>query len=218
MAISINYSYDYYLRNIYSSNRAARKAGNRPSMKNKDLVQADSNAMKKITEKLRSIEYSSDNAKEILNDVKLFTETYNNLLESSGSSTSEELTKLKKQITKLTKENRAELEELGFSISASGKLSLDKTKFGKSSPSKIERFFGKNSDYMNTIRSYSIRAKRTARRVIDPMESIEENTKPSTANNPASVSSAQNAALANAELLSSLLENPENGSSFDAKG
>ena len=216
MATTINYSYDYYLRSIYSSNRDARKAGNRVSMKNKDLLQADSDAMRKISEKLRNIEYSSDNATEILDNVKLFVETYNNLIDSTSSSDSENITKLKKQITNFTKENREELEELGLSISASGKLSLDKTKFGSCSPSKIERFFGSNSEYMDTIRNYSIQTKRTAGRILDSTDMETENKKKTS--NPTETIPGANTAMNDAELLNSLLEHPENGSSFDAKG
>lgn len=216
MATIINYSHDYYLRSIYSSNRDARKSGIRESLKNKDLLLADSDAMRKISEKLRNIEYSSDNATEVLDNVKLFMETYNNLMDSTGSSDLENITKLKKQISNFTKGNKEELEELGFSINASGKLSMDKTKFGSCSPSKIERFFGNNSDYMSTIRSYSLQTKRAARRIIDPMD-IEEETKKNT-QNPTGTIPGANTALNDAELLNSLLEHPENGSSFDAKG
>lgn len=216
MATIINYSHDYYLRSIYSSNRDARKSGIRESLKNKDLLQADSDAMKKISEKLRNIEYSSDNAAEVMDNVKVFMETYNNLMDSTGSSDLENIKTLKKQISNFTKENKEELEELGFSINASGKLSLDKTKFGKCSPSKIERFFGSDSEYMNTIRSYSIQTKRAARRIIDPIDMEAESKKKATS--PAGTVPPANAAMNDAELLNSLLEHPENGSSFDAKG
>lgn len=216
MELAIRYSYDYHLRNIYSSNRDARKSGSRESLQNKDLVIADSDAMKKITAKLRDLDYSSDNALNILDNVKLFMETYNNLIDSTGSSDAENITKLKKQITNFTKENKTELEELGFSISASGKLSFDKTKFGSCSPSKIERFFGSDSEYMQTLRSYSIQTRRAARRVIDPMDLENESTKKKTASTE-SIPGA-NAGMNDAELLNSLLENPENGSSFDTRG
>lgn len=204
MATTIQYSYDYYLRNIYSSNRSACKSENRTTMNNKDLVQADSDAMKKITEKLRGLEYSSDNATDILNSVKIFVETYNNLIESTGENGSEEMTRLKNQITKLTKNNKDELESLGISISASGKLTLNKTTFGECSPSKIKRFFGKDSDYISSIRTYSIQTKRLARRQIDPTTNTKTKTLTDSIND------------ADTELLESLLNNPENGSTFDA--
>lgn len=208
MSTSINYSYDYYLRNLYSSNRFARKAENRPTLTNKDLIQADSDAARKITEKLRDLEYSSDNASEVLTNVKLFVETYNNLVESTGSSDSDSINKLKRQITQLTKDNKDELESLGITISASGKLSLDKSKFGECSPSKIQRFFGKDSEFMTSIRSYSGQTKRAARRLVeDQSEELNQSKKKDTDGD-----------ASEAELLESLLANPETGGSFDAKG
>lgn len=206
MSTSINY--DYYLRNLYSSNRFARKPENRTTLKNKDLIQADSDAVKKITEKLKDLDYSSDNASEVLTDVKMFVETYNNLVESTGSSDSDSINKLKRQITQLTKENKDELESLGISINSTGKLSLDKSKFGECSPSKIERFFGKDSEFINSIRSYSHLAKRSARRLVeDQTEELNQSQKKTT-----------DANAAEAELLESLLANPETSGSFDAKG
>lgn len=206
MATSINY--DYYLRNLYSSNRFARKSENRPTLKNKDLIQADSDAVKKVTEKLKKLEYSSDNASEVLTDVKTFIETYNNLVESTGSSDSDSINKLKRQITQLTKDNKDELESLGISINSSGKLSLDKSKFGECSPSKIERFFGKDSEFMTSIRSYSQQTKRAARRMVE--DQSEELNQSKNINNSTDASEA--------ELLETLLANPETTGSFDAKG
>lgn len=209
MSTTINYSYDYYLRNAYSSNRNARKSENRPTMNSKDLIQADSDAVKKITEKLRELEYSSDNASEILTNAKMFVETYNNLVESTGSSTSDSIDKIKSKITQLSKNNKDELESLGITMNASGKLSLDKSKFGECSPSKIERFFGRDSDFMDTVRSYSMQAKRSARRLVEEQNNEEGNqTKKITPNTTAN---------AEAELLESLLAHPETNGTFDAK-
>lgn len=208
MSTTINYSYDYYLRNLYSSNRFARKAENRSGMKSKELIQADSDAARKITEKLKDLEYSSDNATEILTNTKMFIETYNNLMESTGSSDSDNIDKLRTQMKQFTKNNKDELESLGISINSTGKLSLDKTKFGACSPSKIERFFGKDSEFMDSVRNYSLKTKRAARRLVEPV--VEEETKKAKLANPAAAS--------DAELLESLLEHPESNGSFDAKG
>lgn len=54
--VATTYSYDFYLRGIYSSNRGARKAERRSSMQNSELTKADSSAMKKIIEQLRQLE------------------------------------------------------------------------------------------------------------------------------------------------------------------
>lgn len=205
MSTSINYSYDYYLRNAYSSNRFARKSDNRATMNSKDLIKADSDAIKKVTEKLRDLEYSSDNASEILTNVKMFIQTYNNLTESTGSSDSDNIARLKSQFSHFTKNYKDELESLGISINATGKLTLDKTKFGECSPSKIERFFGKDSDFMSTIRDYAVKSKRQAHRLLEPVTKDMTKSKKDTT------------AAAEAELLDSLLDFPETTGSFDAK-
>lgn len=204
MSTTVNYSYDYFLRNAYSSNRFARKSENRASINSKDLIRADSDAVRKVTEKLRDLEYSSDNASEILTNVKMFIETYNNLAQSTGDSDSDSITKLKSQLSHFTKDHKDELESLGISINATGKLTLDKAKFGESSPSKIERFFGKESDFMSTVRSYALKAKRQANRLIEPA--------------PEEPAKKENTSTeAEAELLESLLEHPETTGIFDAK-
>ncbi|MDE6568113.1 MAG: flagellar filament capping protein FliD, partial [Lachnospiraceae bacterium] len=144
----------------------------------------------------------------VLTNVKMFVETYNNLAESTGSSDSDSINKLKRQITMLTKDNRDELESLGITINSSGKLSLDKSKFGQCSPSKIERFFGKDSEFMSSIRSYSQQTKRAARRLVE--DQSEELNQSKNITNSADASEA--------ELLESLLANPETTGSFDARG
>lgn len=165
-----NYSYDFYLRNIYSSNRFARKSGNRETMLPRDLVKADSSALDKITQQVRSLEYSSDNGTEVLNSAKLFVQTYNNALESTDQSESEQVARLRKQMKNLTKEQKDALEEIGISIGASGKLTLDKKEFAESSPSKIENVFGKDSSFTASLSSIAKKIKRTIQRTPLPTQ------------------------------------------------
>ena len=56
-------SYDYLLRQYYSSNRDARKTINRGAMKAEDLVRADSEALKKVARNLRTMDYGKDNVR-----------------------------------------------------------------------------------------------------------------------------------------------------------
>lgn len=164
MTTTTNYSHDYYLRNIYSSNRFARKSENRPTMLPNDLVKADSSALIKITEQLRNLEYSSDNGMDVLNHAKLFIETYNNLYESSTASDSDQIGRFHKELKYLTKEEKDNLESIGITISASGKLNLDKEKFAESNPSKIEEVLGKDSTFLNKLSTVARKMKRTAHR------------------------------------------------------
>ena len=138
--VAITYSYDFYLRGIYSSNRGARKAERRSSMQNSELTKADSSAMKKIIEQLRQLEWSEptvmeDKDSNSMNTVsdstnykftKLFADTYNNLLESAGNSTSGQAKRLISRMKHLTREQKDALESVGISISSNGKLSVKK--------------------------------------------------------------------------------------------
>lgn len=152
-----NYSYDFYLRNIYSKNRNARKAENRVSMPNNTLVTADSNAIKKISEKLRQMDYDVEHSSEIYQNTKLFIETYNNLIQSTGSSENYSITSLKKQLSKMTKEDKDKLASIGIEIKASGELKLDKKTFGECKPSKVAKVLSSDSTFIQSVRSFASR-------------------------------------------------------------
>lgn len=169
-ATTTNYSYDFYLRNIYSSNRFARKAGNRETMLPRDLVKADSSALDKISTQLRNLEISSDNGTEVLQSAKLFVQTYNNALESTNQADSEQITRLRKEMKNLTKDQKDALEAIGITVSSSGKLTLDKSEFAESSPSKIKSVFGKDSTFTSSLCSVAKKIKRTIQRTTPPTQ------------------------------------------------
>lgn len=158
MSINVNSStssYNYILRNYYSKNRNASRTILRSNIDDKLLVTADSDALSKISKALRNIEYSSDNGVGIYNNVKAFVDTYNNLSASSGSSVSYDITHPQKLMKNLVKGKAEELEDIGISVSASGKLTLDKEALLKSSPAKISRIFSSDSDFTQKIKYYS---------------------------------------------------------------
>jgi len=55
----------------------------------------------------------------------------------------------------LVKSKAGELGEIGISVYASGKLSLDKEKLIQSSPSKLSKIFSSDSDLTQKIKYYS---------------------------------------------------------------
>lgn len=160
-------SYDYLLRNCYSSNRMARKAFSRANLKQDELINADSNALKKITKNLREIEYDSDNGVNIYNNVKAFVESYNNLLESTKDSPSDKLLRSEKNLKKLVKEHSEELEEIGIKISASGELKIDKETLVSSKPSKIKNVFSSSSELSSGIVKYSTSIARISKSLLN---------------------------------------------------
>lgn len=178
-----NYSYDYYLRNIYSSNRFARKAENRATLLPNDLVKADSSALDKISQQLRNLEYSSDNGMDVLKHAKLFVETYNNLYESSDAADSDQIGRFHKELKNMTKEEKDKLEAIGITIGAGGKLNMDKKKFAESSPSKIESVLGKDSTLLTKLTSVAKRMKRTAQRTMPAPKAKNSDSKNSDSDN-----------------------------------
>lgn len=158
MSINVNSastSYNFILRNYYSKNRNAARTVTRGNIKNDELVTADSDALSKISKALRDLTYSSDNGVGIYNNVKAFTDVYNNLISSTSGSVSYDITHADKLLKNLVKSKKDELEDIGISVSASGKLSLKKETLLQSSPAKISRIFSSDSDFTKKVKYYS---------------------------------------------------------------
>ena len=141
--------YRNMLKRFYSSNRNAQNSKARTTYSNSQLVSADSDALKKVCESLKKLSYEKDNGPAIYNHSKAFVTAYNNLLESSGKCTesSSELERTLKKCKEFVKENKDALEALGFSVTSSGKLSLDDDKILKTSAKKLERMFASDNDF-----------------------------------------------------------------------
>lgn len=155
-------SYDFLLRQCYSSNRNARKAYARTTMNSEDLITADSSALKKAIRNLKDMEYSSDNGINIYNNVKAFVDSYNNLYDSSSkfSAASAELERTEKKLKNYIKENKEELEKLGIKVSSSGKLTLDKEDLLSCSAKKVGKFFSDDNAFSGQVAKYMTRINR----------------------------------------------------------
>jgi ElaB/YqjD/DUF883 family membrane-anchored ribosome-binding protein len=198
--VATTYSYDFYLRGIYSSNRGARKAERRSSMQNSELTKADSSAMKKIIEQLRQLEWSEptvmeDKDSNSMNTVsdstnykftKLFADTYNNLLESAGNSTSGQAKRLISRMKHLTREQKDALESVGISISSNGKLSVKKGTVNQAATYKFKQLFGSDSDYLTEMSSIAKKIKRHASQIV---KKAKASTKQDSTSNAADTSS-----------------------------
>ena len=194
--VATTYSYDFYLRGIYSSNRGARKAERRSSMQNSELTKADSSAMKKIIEQLRQLEWSEPTVMEDKDSdstnykfTKLFADTYNNLLESAGNSTSGQAKRLISRMKHLTREQKDALESVGISISSNGKLSVKKGTVNQAATYKFKQLFGSDSDYLTEMSSIAKKIKRHASQIVIPPKKAKASTKQDSTSNAADTSS-----------------------------
>lgn len=181
-------SYDYLLRNCYSSNRNARKSFGRVTMKTTDLIQADANALKKAANNLKELEYDSDNGTNIYNNIKAFVESYNNLFDSSSKSSSAELTRAEKKLKNFVKEYKDDLEELGVKVSSSGKITLKESTLLSSSPSKVGKMFSDSSDFTGTVVKYATKISRISRNLLRSGSSVNQSTVTTTTDLPVTTS------------------------------
>lgn len=165
------YSYDYYLRSAYSKNRDARKSENRASIFNNTLIIADSSATKKLSEKLRKLDYDTEHSSEIYQTTKAFIETYNNLIQSSSASDEYSITSLKKQLSKMTKEEKDQLSSIGIEIKSNGQLKLDKKTFGECKPSKVAKVFSSDNTFIQSVRNYASRIYKISNRLVSSYDS-----------------------------------------------
>lgn len=157
-------SYDYLLRQYYSSNRDARKTINRGAIKTEDLVRADSEALKKVARNLRTMDYGKDNGVNVYNNVKAFVESYNNLFDSTDKlSSSSQLTRAEKKLKNYIKANKSALEDIGIKVTSSGKLKLDKTDLLSSSAAKVKKVLSDKSEFTGMVTKYATQISRFAR-------------------------------------------------------
>lgn len=160
-------SYDFLLRQCYSTNRNARKPFARSTMEAHDLVNADSTAIKRAARNLKEMEYSTDNGMNIYNNIKAFVESYNNLFDSSDKiKSSDELTRAEKKLKNYIKDNKDALEELGIKVSSNGKLTVDKETLLTTTASKIGKFFSEKNDFTDKVSQLATKISRIAKNML----------------------------------------------------
>jgi len=148
-------SYNFLLKNYYSRNREAAREVTRGNVSSGELVTADASALSKISKALRNLEYSTDNGVGIYNNVKAFADAYNNLISSTTGSASYDITHPNKLLKNLVKSKKDDLESLGITVSASGRLTIDKEALLKCSPEKIAGVFSSGSDFTQKVQFYA---------------------------------------------------------------
>lgn len=159
---TVQHSYNYYIRNAYTKNRNAIKADYRGSQPTPTIMSADADAVRRMAEKLRGLEYDSDHGTDVLQNAKAFIESYNNLIDSTGASDSSSISHLQKQLSKLVKDGKEELASIGIEIKSNGKLSLDEKVFAESRPAKIERILSGEGTFSESVRSIAKKIYRTS--------------------------------------------------------
>lgn len=159
MNISSNvasYSQSQFYRFFYKGEEGARIADNRSSMPKSKLIASDGNALSRAVQTLNGIfNADSTSGKEIYNAIRAFGDTYNNVIDSSGSTSYRDIANLRKSVKGLSKKQQQELEMVGISIQNSGKLKIDEDKLAASNPARVKKLFSEDSDFMKQLNKYA---------------------------------------------------------------
>ena len=156
----VSLSSSYYLRRFYSANTDAKTSASRKQYSNTALSNADARALRRAIKSLGSFTYDDDNSTNIRNSVSAFIDTYNNLLDSSGSSEDRRMQQTYKSMKKLTSEYADELDKIGITVSKDGTLKKRTDLFANADISKFEKLFSKDTDYMQRISAYTRRVQK----------------------------------------------------------
>ncbi|MDD6305580.1 MAG: hypothetical protein PUA75_01315 [Clostridiales bacterium] len=156
----VSLSSSYYLRRFYSANTDAKTSASRKQYSNTALSNADARALRRAIKSLGSFTYDDDSSTNIRNSVSAFIDTYNNLLDSSGSSEDRRMQQTYKSMKKLTSEYADELDKIGITVSKDGTLKKRTDLFANADISKFEKLFSKDTDYMQRISAYTRRVQK----------------------------------------------------------
>lgn len=154
----ISYSTNYYLRDFYSNNRDAFKSTKRNDFSHMELVYEDSLALKKASHKLinRRDSYNNDTSdnketdENTINTIKAYVDVYNNAIDSSKDS--DKMKRYAKQLKKLSSQYAEELEDIGITTEADGKLKINDNLLKTAGSEKVDKVFGKDIGYTKKIR------------------------------------------------------------------
>ena len=153
VSYTTNHNVNYYMRNAYRGNTNALREDYRGSQPKAKIIPADAKAVRRMTEKLSSLEYDSDHGVDVLQNAKAFVKAYNNLIESTDDNQDSRLNFLKKKLTKLIKNNKDDLALIGIDLKGDGRLSLDEDTFGAARPARIEEILSSKGNISASLRS-----------------------------------------------------------------
>ena len=162
MSISVTNSLS--LRIFYNNYASVAKGATRNSATKGTLSFADSSAMRNAIRKLQDYNFEESSDEQVQEKLKAFADTINNTLESAGkyASGSSAVRHAVSNIKNLNSQYADELKKIGITVEKDGNLSVYDSAGKNYSKEKFDKFFDKDSEYLNSL--YDA-AKKITRRV-----------------------------------------------------
>ncbi len=154
---SFSITANHYLRVAYMGNTDLMKKADREKASESKLSMADSKALRKAISRLA--DYKMDDVKDddetkktdFFNTIKAFTDTYNNTIESGSKSQNSSISKLTKEIKKVSEKYADKLSDYGITFDSSGYMSVKNSAVNNISSSKYKDIIGKDSEYAKEL-------------------------------------------------------------------
>ncbi len=146
----------YNLRTNYGTYHAystAKTRDNEASISKLNYV--DSLALRRAVKRLADFDFEEEETSDIESRVRAFVDTYNYTTESMGKSDDKNIYKIGKEMKKLADEYSSDLENVGITFDSNGYMKMSSTAAKTIKPAKMEKMFGKDSEFMKKLSSIS---------------------------------------------------------------
>ena len=146
----------YNLRTNYGTYHAYSTAKGRENESSvSKLNYVDSIALRRAVRRLADFDFEEEETSDIESRVRAFVDTYNYTTESMGKSDDKNIYKIGKEMKKLAEEYSSDLENVGITFDSNGYMKMSSTAAKTIKPAKMEKMFGKDSEFMKKLSSIS---------------------------------------------------------------
>lgn len=146
----------YNLRTNYGTYHAYSTAKGRENESSvSKLNYVDSIALRRAVRRLADFDFEEEETSDIESRVRAFVDTYNYTTESMGKSDDKSIYKIGKEMKKLAEEYSSDLENVGITFDSNGYMKMSSTAAKTIKPAKMEKMFGKDSEFMKKLSSIS---------------------------------------------------------------
>ena len=146
----------YNLRTNYGTYHAYSTAKGRENESSvSKLNYVDSIALRRAVKRLADFDFEEEETSDIESRVRAFVDTYNYTTESMGKSDDKNIYKIGKEMKKLADEYSSDLDNVGITFDSNGYMKMSSTAAKTIKPAKMEKMFGKDSEFMKKLSSIS---------------------------------------------------------------
>lgn len=141
---------------IYAGNTDVMKKADRVNVSSSRLTKADSSALRKGLARLAGYDFDhvGDNESrktDLFNNLKAFSDAYNNTLDSGASSHNASITKFTNRMKSSSQKHAKELSDFGITFDGKGYMHIRRSAVDNISATSFKEIVGKNAEYSKEL-------------------------------------------------------------------